>query len=195
MSFELRRREFITLIGGAAAAWPLAARAQQAGLPVIGVLSSGSPGRDEDWANFLRGLRETGLFEGRNVEVEYRWANGRYDLLPALAADLVRRQVSVIVAIPEQSARAAKAASANIPIVFRMAGDPVAAGFVASINRPGGNMTGLTTLSLDLGPKRLELLHEFVPSASMVAAQPDQSQCRKLIQELLDGGRQPRAHP
>jgi putative ABC transport system substrate-binding protein len=167
--FGIRRREFITLLGSAATAWPFAARAEQQAMPVIGYLNNGSPESDVPRLTGLRrGLNQTGYIEGRNLVIEYRWAGNQADRLPALAAELVRLQVSVIVAAGVLPALAAKSATTSIPIVFSVGYDPAQRGLVASLNRPGGNLTGFSNVTSELGAKGLALLHELVPGIATI---------------------------
>ncbi len=166
----MRRREFITLDGGAAAMWPLTSRAQQPAMPVIGYLSTLSEAQGLHMlAAFRRGLGEVGFADGRNLAIEFRWAEGQFDRLPAMAAELVRRPVNLLLAQAPPAALSAKAATTTIPIVFVVGFDPVAFGLVASLNRPDGNATGMTLMSLTISEKRLEMLRELAPKASVIA--------------------------
>jgi putative tryptophan/tyrosine transport system substrate-binding protein len=186
----MQRREFITLLGGAAAAWPLAARAQQSATPVVGFLSSASPA---PWASYVagfhKGLNESGFIAGQNVTVEYRWAEGQYDRLPSLAADLVNRKVAVILAAGgSDPANAAKAATGSIPIVFVSAADPVRAGLVASLNRPGGNVTGVSVLGSELEAKRVGILNEISPGTAPIGGlvNPNYPDANLQLRELQE---------
>ena len=188
----MRRREFITLLGGAVAAWPLSARAQQPAMPVIGFLNGTSP---EGYGTFLsafrQGLSETGYVENRNVAIEYRWAEGHYDRLPELARDLIRRGVAVIAATSTPANRVAKAATTSIPIVFTTSSDPVELGLVASLSHPGGNVTGAVTMNVELGTKRLELLREVIPRDSiiLVLANPTNPNFEAQLGDLHEAAR------
>jgi putative tryptophan/tyrosine transport system substrate-binding protein len=192
----MRRREFIILVGGAAVC-PLVASAQQAQMPVVGYLSAASPdeGSESRAAAFRRGLQESGYVVGQNVAIEYRWANQQIDRLPAMAADLVQRHVNVIAANGTPGALAAQAATTTIPIVFESGSDPVRLGLVANLNRPGGNVTGVSSLIVEVGPKRLELLHELLPTAKVMALllNPDdrvlaQTQQREVLSAARNRG-------
>jgi putative ABC transport system substrate-binding protein len=188
----MKRREFITLLGGAAAAWPIAARGQQGPPPIIGWLSSSTPNDGAgSLAAFRRGLSEAGYVEGRNVAIEYRWAEYHYDRLPALAGDLARRQVAVIATNGgSPSPLAARSATRTIPIVFAMGTDPVKAGLVASLNRPGGNITGVSNLNVEVGPKRLQLLHELAPGKGIaLLVNPADPNTENQLQELQGAAR------
>ena len=193
MTVTIGRRELLAAFGGAAAAWPLAARAQQAATPVIGYLHSGSAGPYAHLvAAFRQGLTETGYVEGKNVAIEYRWAEGRYDRLPSLAADLVGHHVALIVAQGgDPSISAAKSATATIPVVFTSSSDPVRLGLVASLNRPGGNVTGFWLFTSLLGTKRLELVRQLLPANSLVAVlvNPDNPNARLDTAQLEDAAR------
>jgi putative tryptophan/tyrosine transport system substrate-binding protein len=193
----MNRRSFVSLLGGAMAAWPLDARAQQPAMPVIGFLSSGTPaGLAYLTDGFRQGLSDAGYVEGRNVAIEYRWAEGQYDRLPALAADLVRRQVTVVAATTTPGALAAKRATSTIPIVFTIGADAIAVGLVDSLSRPSGNVTGVNNYLSDLGAKRLELLRELVPDAAAIGVLvnpnfPDaESQAKDVKEAALKLGQQ-----
>src|SRR5438477_4184909 len=191
----MRRRKFITLIGGVAATLPLAARAQQVAMPVIGFLGTRAPDDDPHLlAAFRQGLKEAGYVEGQSLAIEYRFAENQYDRLPSLAADLVRRQVAVIVA-NGRAAQAAKEATATIPIAFVAGFDPMEVGLVASMNQPGGNITGVSIMDVELGPKRLQLLHELVPTATILAVlvnPADPARAETTTKELQGASPHPR---
>jgi putative ABC transport system substrate-binding protein len=189
----MRRREFITVLGGAAAAWPLAARAQQRTLPVIGYLGARSAAGDSSMIEaFRRGLAESGFIPGQNVGIEFQWADGRSNLLPALAAELVRLRVNVLVVAGGTAVPIAKAATSTIPIVFSTGADPVKVGLVASLNRPGGNLTGVTYLTRELGAKRIGLLRDLVPGEATIALMidPSEADAESQIMDVQEAARQ-----
>jgi len=192
MAIDIGRRQFISALGGAAATWPLVARAQQPEMPVVGFLSSRSPGESASVvAAFRQGLKDTGSIEGQNVAIEFRWAEGQYDRLPALATDLAGRHVAVITATGDAvSALAAKGAAPTIPIVFVIGGDPVHFGLVESMNRPGGNITGVSLISSGLGAKRLGLLHDLVPNAAVIGllVNPNNPNAEPERQDVVEAG-------
>ena len=185
----MRRRDFITALGGVTVTWPLSTRAQQPAIPVIGFLHAGfADGYATEVAAFLRGLREAGYTEGQNVAIEYRWAKGSYDRLPTLADDLVRRQVAVIAAAPFAAAVAAKKATTALPIVFEQGIDPVDAGLVGSLSRPGANITGIVNLSFGLVTKRIEIMHEAMPNATLIALliNPSDANAKPQVREAKE---------
>jgi putative ABC transport system substrate-binding protein len=189
----MRRRKFVALLGGAMAAWPFAARAQQKAMPVIGVLHTGPPSASSGpfMGAFRQGLSEAGYVEGQNLAIEYRWAEGNYDRLPALAADLVGRKVDLIMASSPPSALAAKSATSTIPIVFRGGADPVGDGLVASLARPGGNLTGVSFVADELTAKRLQILSELVPQAGVIAllVNPKNASAERIIRDVQEAAR------